>query len=151
MARNTFGCLTIAVVLGTAATALAQEAMPPVIPDEPARLADEEREIDPATYDSFEDWLAERGTVPGLGTGGFLASELLGRDLHARNGDGIGPIVDIALDDKALARVLLVRRGDDSLKAVPVSSVMVRVDDALFTELTPAQVEALPPVERPAG
>ncbi|NBB70791.1 MAG: hypothetical protein GVY33_10795, partial [Alphaproteobacteria bacterium] len=149
--RGTFPPVAAAVVLGVAAIALAQETMPPVIPDAPERLADQERQIDPATYDSFEDWLAERGTVPGLGTGGFLASELLGRDLHARNGDDVGRIVDIALDDKALARVLLVRRSDDSLRAVPVSSVMVRTDDALFTELTPAQVEALPPVDRPAG
>jgi hypothetical protein len=151
MARSPSPPLAALLVLGVVGTALAQETTPPVIPDAPARLADEEREIDPATYDSFEDWLAERGTVPGLGTGGFLASELLGRDLHARNGDGIGRIVDIALDDKALARVLLVRRGEDGLRAVPVSSVMVRADDTLFTELTPAQIEALPPVERPAG
>ncbi len=151
MARATITCLTAAWVLLTGGIALAQDEVPPVVADEPRNLVEGEREVDPATYDSFSDWLTGRDAIPGITTGGFLASEVVERDLHARNGDTVGRIVDLVLDDTATARIFLVRLEDDSLRAVPVKSVMVSGDDALVTELTPAQVEELARVERPSG
>lgn len=122
----------------------AQEATPPVVVEEPAELAPREREVDPATYDSFSDWLATRGPIPGVDAGGFLAREIIDRPLKSRDGDTVGRIADIALDARAQARFFLIRRDDDTLRAVPVASVIVREDETLFTEMTPAQVEELP-------
>jgi hypothetical protein len=151
MTRATIASFTAAAALLAGAGALAQNAVPPVVPDEGDALVEGEREIDPATYDSFSDWLVGRGPIPGIGTGGFLASEMIERELRARNGDTVGRVVDVALDDRAQARVFVVRLDDDSLRAVPVKSVMVSDADRLFTELTPAQVHELARVARPSG
>ena len=150
MARATIASFTAAAALLAGATALAQDEVPPVVPDEGEALVEGEREIDPAAYDSFGDWLVGRGPIPGIGTGGFLASEMIERELRARNGDVVGRIVDVALDERAQARVFVVRFDDDGLRAVPVKSVMVSDRDRLFTELTPAQVEELARVQRPS-
>jgi hypothetical protein len=122
----------------------AQDDVPPVVADEPEAVAEGERTVDPATYDGFRTWLTDRGRIPGLEEGGFLAGEVLDRPLHARNGEPVGRIVNIALDASAAARFFFVRMADDTRRAVPVASVMVDGEDRLFTELTPAQVDELP-------
>lgn len=143
MSRLVATCLTAA-LSATSPAEPAEEAAPPVVADEPGQLAPREREVDPATFDDFADWLASRGPIPGVDAGGFRARELLDRPLRSRSGDTVGRIADIALDDRARARFLLVRRDDGPLKAVPVASIIVRTDATLFTEMTPAQVDELP-------
>ncbi len=144
MARAPFLLAAPLVAALTATTAFAQDEVPPVVPDQGEALTEESRTVDPATFDSFEDWLAPRAPIPAVERGGFLAREMLDRALRARNGDRVGEIVNIALDAEARARFFLVRMGDDGIRAVPVASVIVDDEDRLFTELTPAQVEELP-------
>jgi hypothetical protein len=139
-----------AVVAGltlTASLGLAQDQVPPTVPDDSGNVVARDREVDPTTFDDFGVWLAARApAVPGVEEGGFLVREVLEMTLRARSGDEIGPVTDIALDHEAQARFFLVRLNDDTVRAVPVASVIVRDDDALFTELTPAQVEELPQI-----
>jgi hypothetical protein len=151
MAWLSFARFTAAAVLALAAgpTGAQQEndaAAPPNVVKDPTYVVPGDAALDPTTYDSFETWLTERGSVPGIATGGFLARELLGRPLYARSGDELGQVQNIALDEQAVARFLLVRLGDDALRAVPVGSLIVDNEDRLLTEMTTAQVQELPGV-----
>jgi hypothetical protein len=150
MVRPPFALLTAAVFALAPSPAGAQQerdqAVPPNVVKDPTYLAAGEVELDPTTYDSFEQWLAERGPIPGLDDGGFLARVVLGRPLYTRSGDEIGQVSNLALGEEARARFLLVRLDDDGLRAIPVGSLIVDNENRLLTEMTMAQVEMLPVV-----
>ena len=148
MVRAPFALLSAAALTIAVGAAGAQEEsdeqVPPNVPKQPTYVAPAERDVDPTTYDRFEAWLSTHGPIPGVENGGFLAREVLGRPLLTRSGDEIGQIQNIALDEEARARFFLVRLDDDSLRAVPVASLIVDDEDRLFTEMSEAQVEELP-------
>ena len=151
MARATLASLIAGGLMLVGSLAPAQDEVPPVLPDEASQLAEGERTVDPAGYDSFSDWLADRTPIPGITTGGFLASKILERRLHARNGEAVGQVVDLAFDAEAKARLLVVRLDTDEHRAVPIASLLVADDDTLFTELTPAQVGELARIQGISG
>lgn len=146
-AVTTTALLLGALLLGAPLLAFAQAGddapVPPNLPEDPAALTTTEREVQPRDEATFEAWLRQRGPIPGVGDGGFLARELLGIELRAHGGDSIGEVVDIALNSAAVAEFLLVRTGDETLRAVPVDSIRVDRETRFFTALTAAQVDAL--------